>query len=93
MLRPAIAGEACGITAPPDQIIEPTLIFHDCHAHPGPSGSPLLVQIDGEPFVIGVQLGEYVMLNESGREYSVGRRIGDEFLQALVDFITEESRG
>jgi hypothetical protein len=93
MLRTAIAGEPCEITAAPDRIVQPTLIFHDCFSRPGLSGSPLLVQIDGEPFVIGLQLGEYIMLNESGQEYSVGRRIGDEFLQALVDFITEESRG
>ncbi|WP_339737699.1 hypothetical protein [uncultured Maricaulis sp.] len=93
MLRAAMHGEPCQITPAPDQIVEPTLIFHDCYARPGLSGSPLLAQIEGEAYVIGVQLGEYVMFNEGGRQYSVGRRLDDEFLQALIDFIAEESGG
>jgi len=92
MLRAAIHAAPCAITAAPDQVVEPTLIFHDCYSRPGLSGSPLLVQIDGEPFVIGLQLGEYVMLNEGGRQYGVGRRLGDEFLQSLIAFIAEESK-
>tara|TARA_R110000868_G_scaffold204949_2_gene453232 strand:+ start:85 stop:825 length:741 start_codon:yes stop_codon:yes gene_type:complete len=91
MLRAAMQGEPCQITPAPDQIVEPTLIFHDCYARPGLSGSPLLAQIDGEAFVIGVQLGEYVMFNEGGRQYSVGRRLDDDFLQALIDFVAQEA--
>ena len=93
MLRAAVAGDPCEITPAPDQIVEPSLIFHDCRSRPGISGSPLLVSIAGQPYVIGIQLGQYVMLNEHSRQYSVGRRLNGQFLQSLLDFIAEESKG
>ena len=93
MLRAAVLGAPCEITPAPEQIVEPSLIFHDCPSRPGVSGSPLLVSVDGQPYVIGIQLGQYVMLNEHFRPYSVGRRLSGQFLQSLIDFIAEESRG
>jgi hypothetical protein len=91
LLVRAVEYAPCAITTAPSSIDDPNLIFHDCPSRPGLSGSPMLSLIDGEPYVVGVHLGRYLMLGQQGADYSVARRLSGEFLVALHAFIAEET--
>jgi hypothetical protein len=93
LLRASVETDPCTVNRGPGPRDEPALIFHDCFSRPGLSGSPLLVELDGEAFVIGIHIGEYIMLDPPARHYGVARRLNDAFLQALIDFIADESAG
>ena len=91
MIVRAVRYEPCDITPAPKQMENPMLIFHSCPSRPGLSGSPMMTMIDGESFLVGVHLGEFVMLNEDSRRYSVARRISDDFLDAVIDVVTDRT--
>lgn len=77
----------CDVTGPPQEMDNPTLIFHDCHSRPGMSGSPMVTMIDGIPHVVALHVGQIIMLGDNFRSYSVARRISDEFLDALTAMV------
>jgi hypothetical protein len=91
LLVRAVEYDPCTITVPPANLANVSLLFHDCRSRPGLSGSPLLTMIDGEPHVVAVHVGEYLMLDETDARYSVARRLSGEFLIALETFIKEEA--
>lgn len=93
LLVRALTYEPCEIIAAPPELEDPTLIFHTCPSRPGLSGSPMLVQINDQPYVIGVHLGQFVMLDETGLQYSVARRLSDDFLAALLTALAEDDGG
>ncbi|WP_417486584.1 hypothetical protein [Maricaulis sp.] len=63
------------------------LIVHDCPARPGLSGSPMVTLIKGVPHVVGLHVGQYIILQDDGRRLGVARRLSDDFLATLVAYI------
>jgi hypothetical protein len=63
------------------------LIVHDCPARPGLSGSPMVTLIKGVPHVVGLHVGQYILLDEEGRRLGVARRLSDTFLDTLVAYL------
>ncbi|WP_323762414.1 hypothetical protein [Maricaulis sp.] len=63
------------------------LIVHDCPARPGLSGSPMVTLIKGVPHVVGLHVGQYIILQDDGRRLGVARRLSGEFLDTLVAYI------
>lgn len=82
----------CALLDAPEAIEDQRLIFHGCPSRPGLSGAPMVAQIDGESYVVGIHLGDIMMLNENFRRYSVARRISDDFLEGLVGVIEKDTR-
>lgn len=67
------------------------LIVHDCPARPGLSGSPMVALIKGVPHVVGLHVGQYIILQDDGRRLGVARRLSDDFLDTLVAYIEPDS--
>ncbi|WP_297736908.1 hypothetical protein [uncultured Maricaulis sp.] len=67
------------------------LIVHTCPSRPGLSGSPMVTMIKGVPHVVGLHVGQYVMLQEDSRRYGVARRLSDHFLETLISFIEADT--
>ena len=83
----------CAVPDPPEALGDPDLILHDCIAHRGLSGSPLVTQIGGVPYVVGVHVGRYLIPDGEWREYGVARRVSGNFLAALDDVLSEPDPG
>lgn len=82
----------CQLTEGPDRLAHEALLFHDCPSRAGLSGTPLVGEIDGEPFVIGVHLGRARLLPANDQSWSVARRLNGEFSDALIAVVEEERR-
>jgi len=67
------------------------LIVHSCPSRPGLSGSPMVTMIKGVPHVVGLHVGQYVMLQDDGRRYGVARRLSDHFLATLIAFLETDT--
>lgn len=63
------------------------LIVHDCPSRPGLSGSPMVTLIKGVPHVIGLHVGQYIILQDDGRRLGVARRLSGAFLDTLVAYV------
>lgn len=84
--------EPCRILDAPEGVEDQRLIYHACESRPGLSGAPVVAQIKGHAFVVGIHLGHITMLNEDFREYSVARRLSDDLLDALTNLLETETR-
>lgn len=89
LIRP-VDRPPCDLPDVPVHLRDPDLILHGCTARNGLSGSPLVTQIDGQPFVVGLHVGRY-SVGEEWRQYGVARRISGDFLLALTDLLDPES--
>lgn len=67
------------------------LIVHDCPARPGLSGSPMVTLIKGVPHVVGLHVGQYILLDEDGRRLGVARRLSDSFLDTLIAYLETDA--
>jgi len=83
----------CAVPDPPEALGDPDLILHDCIAHRGLSGSPLVTQIAGVPYVVGVHVGRYLIPDGEWREYGVARRVSGDFLAALDEVLSAPASG
>lgn len=91
LLLRAVERAPCHLPDPPESLRDPSLIVHDCATRGGLSGSPLVTQIGGAPYVVGLHVGQYLLIDEERRDYGIARRLDGDFLAALVDFLDEET--
>ncbi len=84
-------------TMAPYEYLPTQLLVYSCAATmagaPGLSGSPLLIGVEGQPFVIGVNLGWGLQILDDGRFHAVslGRPIDGE-IAAAIAAAAEEAR-
>ncbi|MHA6289356.1 trypsin-like serine peptidase [Maricaulis sp. CAU 1757] len=76
----------CQIQLAPAHYRHPDLMIHDCLTRPGMSGSPMVAEIDGVAMVVGLHVGQYVVLEDGSRQ-GVARRISGELIAYLEDLL------
>lgn len=81
----------CDLHAPPAALDDPNLLVHDCQTRRGLSGTPLVAQLDGEPFIVALHVGHYLSIGEEREEYGIARRLSGDFLTTLSDYLAENS--
>ena len=47
----------------------------------------MVTLIEGVPHVVGLHVGQYILLDEDGRRLGVARRLSDTFLDTLVAYL------
>lgn len=88
LVRP-VERAPCGIHRPPATLSDPGLIIHGCRSRQGLSGTPLVTQIDGEPYVVALHVGQALALGDELEAFGIARRLNGEFLAALSDYLRE----
>jgi hypothetical protein len=63
------------------------LLAHNCQAWAGHSGSPILIELDGDPYVLGLHLGSRWIF-ETSEPLRLGRHV-DETIANAVEAATE----
>lgn len=81
----------CAVMPAPAGVEDERLIYHACRSRPGLSGAPMVAEIKGEPFVVGIHLGHVMMMNEDFQRYGVARRLSDDLLSALGNLVESET--
>ncbi|MBI74914.1 MAG: hypothetical protein CMH94_04860 [Oceanicaulis sp.] len=79
----------CDVRQSPPAFSDPGLLIHGCRSRQGLSGTPLVVQIDGEPFVVAVHVGHTIPFGETQDSYGIARRLNGEFLTTLAEYLHE----
>ena len=79
----------CHVRQSPVAFADPGLLIHECRSRQGLSGTPLVAQIDGEPFVVAVHVGHTVPLGTNTESYGIARRLNGEFLTTLAEYLHE----
>ena len=82
----------CDVSQPPDYLPDPNLIVHGCATRHGLSGTPLVAQVGGEPFVVALHVGRSLTVGEGEpEELGVARRLSGDFLTALSRYLDEQA--
>lgn len=79
----------CDVRQSPPAFSDPGLLIHGCRSRQGLSGTPLVVQINGEPFVVAVHVGRVLPFGEIQDTYGIARRLNGEFLNTLAEYLRE----
>lgn len=70
---------------------DPGLLIHGCRSRQGLSGTPLVVQVEGEPFVVAVHVGHTIPFGAHQESYGIARRLNGDFLSTLAEYLRELS--
>lgn len=68
------------------------LIAHDCSTWPGSSGAPLVVDYAGEPYVVGLHVGQMIELGSDRGWIGIARLIDDEMRLAFEHMLVDTDR-
>ena len=93
LLNPLRTDDACNLVDEPLIAHHPALIGYDCPTRPGQSGTPILVEYEGTPHVIGLHVGRVSELGVDRDWVSVARLIDADVQAALTRMLDDEGAG